>query len=345
MKKGITGLRKSAFGGATPSRRASRFLTPGVIILACFLLPPPPLRAGERRMIQGSDVTIVFDASLGAAAGDLSRNFHQSREEVEELFGWKLGLNPTVLLTADRALFERMNGGRFGVAFAVPREHAVVLYESPGAYRLSVSTETLKHELCHLALHDHIAPEALPKWLDEGTCQWVSGSLGEMLSEGALADSGEMRPSDRPIPLRNLASSFPTREDFLFLAYRESRSFVEFLGSIRGKDGVLDLLRFLSMGDGLDAAFIKSFGESPDNIETRWIESLRQRHVWMASLAIYMDQIIFLACTVLTLLACVKVLIKRKRYPETDEEGAESEVGAAGVEGAEGEEVKGDPDE
>ena len=90
---------------------------------------------------------------------------------------------------------------------------------------------------------------------------------------------------------------------------------------------------------------MKSFGQSRDEVEAKWIDSLRRRHVWMASLAAYSDQLVFFACTVLTILASVKVLIRRKKYPEPDEEGessvesvesVESEAGARGGEGGEG---------
>ena len=76
-----------------------------------------------------------------------------------------------------------MAGDPLVVAFAVPQRNLIVIdYSKMITHPLSLET-TLKHELCHILLHEHIKTEILPRWLDEGLCQWASGGIGEIIMD------------------------------------------------------------------------------------------------------------------------------------------------------------------
>jgi len=95
---------------------------------------------------------------------------------------WPIGFHTTYVLLTEGGL-EQMAGTRRIVALAIPAQNLILLDLSKMARHTFVLETTMKHELCHLLLHSYIHGTLLPKWLDEGVCQWASNGMAEIIME------------------------------------------------------------------------------------------------------------------------------------------------------------------
>lgn len=281
-----------------------------------FLDGDPVARAEDGRQ----ELVLVREEGLEVQARQIEQMYPEVRNNLENALGWKLRRSPRVVLTADREMFEQMSGSPLVSAIAVPRHQTVVMLLS-ATTSTSVMHETLEHELCHLVLHDHIRRKRLPKWLDEGICQWVSGSLGEILAGQGLVTAG-INLSRHPIPLEQLAESFPGERRLLIQAYEESRLFVDFLVARYGKDGLLKVLEHLKEGEAIDETVLKAFSTSLESLQTEWLQELRNRNMWLLWFSQYLYEILFFLGAILTVLAFVRRMIRKRDYDleEEDEE-------------------------
>ncbi len=288
--------------------------------LACIfwfsLVGSPVGRAEDGRQ----ELVLVREEALEVQARQIEQMYSEVRKSVENTLGWNLRRPPKVVLTADRELFEKMSGSPLVSAFAVPRHQTIVMLLSAAPSAPYVVHETFEHELCHLVLHDHISQGLLPKWLDEGICQWLSGSLGEILAGQGVVSSA-INISRHPIPLQELTESFPGDKDSLFQAYEESRLFVDFLVARYGRDGLLSVLESLKEGEAIEKSMLKAFSSSFESLEREWLQELQNRNLWLLWLSQYLYEILFFLCALLTVVASVRLMIRKRAYdPEEEDE-------------------------
>lgn len=282
-------------------------------VMAWFLLSTGSCCAGEQVLSQDEGLVISGEAHLGVEAKYLSQIYPQAKTEIEKSLGWKLLSKPTVWLVGNRAVFAKLSGSPFISAFAVPSAHLIVIHVSSMSSRLPVLNDTFKHELCHLFLHDHLDEQALPKWLDEGICQWISGTLGDLMA-GDRAQIGRIDMVRRLIPLRQLTVSFPGDKDSVYLAYRESLDFVEYLTTHYGAGSLRGILRRLEEGDSIDGAVSKSLSKSFQDVQDEWVNDMQKRSEWLVWTSQNLYEIIFFVMAVLSVLAFVRLKIRRARY-------------------------------
>ena len=171
------------------------------------------------------------------------------KENLGSIFGWELYLSPSILLIKDRNNFLKMAGDPLVVAFAVPRRNLIIIdYSKMITHPFSLET-TLKHELCHLLLNEHIKTEILPRWLDEGLCQWASGwhRRNHYGSKTIALKSGSFFQENLSAS-KDLQQTFPPDENSRLLAYEQSKSFVSYLVRQFGKGEVLNVLKKMKQG-------------------------------------------------------------------------------------------------
>jgi hypothetical protein len=288
-----------------------------LVCLACLLSFSGFPGAGA----SNEELVVVGEKRLDIQAQHLRESYPEIRANIENSLGWKLLSPPTVLLIADREIFEKMSGSPLISAFAIPSRHSIVIHLSSATSEAYVLHETFEHELCHLLLHDHIKDGLLPKWLDEGICQWVSGSLGEILAGMGTAASG-IKLLPHPIPLQQLTVSFPGERGSLIQAYQESRLFVEYLVAQYGKGCLLDVLKHLKEGAPIDQAFSQAFPKSLPSLEEEWLKGLGSRSLWLLWVSEYLYEILFVFGALLTVVAFIRVMIRKRNYDpgEEDEE-------------------------
>jgi hypothetical protein len=300
---------------------------PILLLIAWLLASNNSVCAENHIFFQDENLIVIGDSRLEPEAAYLVQSYPEARSDLEKTLGWELLSRPRVYLTGNREEFERISGSPFVSALAIPSEHIILVYITPATSKPYVLNETFRHELCHLLLHDHIKEPNLPRWLDEGVCQWISGTLGEILrGEGAAADRVET--AGRFIPLNRLAVSFPRDGESLFLAYEEGRSFVEFVAGHYGRDGVVRILKRLGEADSdekdpIEAAVAGALGKSFREVQEEWIEDMGRRRAWLVWTAQHMYEIVFFGAAVLSVAGFVRMKVRKGRLG--DEDGEEEE--------------------
>lgn len=285
------------------------------LFLICLLLfLPVPLRGAEPHAVETDAVIVLFEEPMEAAARGVSDIYPVLREELEETLGWRLDSRPAVLLVKDRETFQGMAHSNLFTAFADPRQELIVIDYSRMTADPSTIATTLKHELCHLLLHRHIQNANLPKWLDEGVAQWVSGGMAEIIMRRDRSVLNRAVLSGSYIRIEDLTERFPEDRTSLLTAYEESRDLVEYIVREFGTAGLLDILRHLKEGDTPERAIRRGLLIPLDELEREWLKDLRNRATWLTYLTVHLYQILFFLGALLTILGFIRAVIRKRRY-------------------------------
>lgn len=287
----------------------------------------PGTTSAGKSAIGDEKVIVRFDDRLQNAAKEILRLYPSIRAELKKDLGWETDFRPEVVLMKDSAAFRKVSGSELVTAFAVPEEDLIVIdYSKMGVHPFTIDV-TLKHELCHLELHRHITREKLPRWLDEGTCQWVTGGLAEIISEGSRSVLRDAVLSNRLISIEGLTQSFPSDGRDLLLAYEESRSIVEYVKEKFGVSGVRGILEQISKGDDLEYAVRKSLSISSNDLEMQWRSSISRTNLWPSYIRDNLYEALFLFSALITVYGFFRVLKRKREYKDEDKgEGEEGKT-------------------
>jgi len=289
-----------------------------LLVLSLLLLHPMPLKGEQASVIETDAVIVLFEKSLEGVAKGVIDIYPAVREELEETLEWRLNFRPAVLLMKDRKAFQQMARSTLIMAFADPGQGLIVIDYSYMAAHPSLLRTTLKHELSHLLLHRHIQTANLPRWLDEGIAQWVSGGMAEILMNRDRFILNRTVLSGTYIRIRDLTMRFPAEEIPLLTAYEESRDLTEYIHREFGRNGLLDILRYLKRGDTPERAIHRSLFISLDELERRWLNDLRKRSTWFTYLTVHLYQILFFLGALLTMFGFIRARIKKRTYRKDD---------------------------
>ena len=290
-----------------------------LISLALSLfLAVSPLYA-ETATMGTTDANIIFDGSLSGAARDVAREYPSIRSELESTFKWKTDFRPDIVLVKDRRQFMDIAGSDLIVAYAVPGRNLIVLDTSRIYAKPFTLETTLKHEACHLLLHRQIEQDRLPRWLDEGICQWASGGIAELLSGEEEGIFTKAAVSGSLIDIQRL-DRFPSDERNLVLAYQESKSIVQYIVARFGSQGLLALLENMHRGDTVQEAVRRTFSISLPELEKAWQSSVKRRHTWFLYFSDNIYTVIFTLTAIITIYGFIRLVKKRRAYKDEDEE-------------------------
>ena len=272
-------------------------------------------------VIKTDEIAIVYERPLQSAAEDIMRLYPKLRLELMDIFGWNFDTPAQVILISRSQDFQSMTGNEYFVAYAIPNRNLIVIDHTKMNIRPFTLEITLKHELCHLFLHRHINNRNLPKWFDEGVCQWISDGVGELFVATGWSGLDAAVMAGRIIPFKRLTDSFPRDRASLTLAYEQSKSLINYLDRRYGFAAILEILDFLRDGESIDYAVRGSLDVSLDQLETEWREQLETTPRWLIFLASHLYAILFLLAALLTMFGFIRLLIKRKRiYREWEED-------------------------
>lgn len=294
-----------------------------VFTISLFMMFHGLLHAAQRSVLRDKEVVVFFEEPLRVAAEEAATLYPILKKELENTLERPVNFRPTVLLVKDSETFQRMAGTNLTVAFAVPDRNLMVIdYSKTRTDPFSIET-TMKHELCHLLLHNHIKEENLPRWLDEGVCQWVSDGIAELImtQKGSVLDEAIL--SGRYISIRALTVRFPRDERYLVLAYEESKSLVEYMISSFGEEAVLSVLNYLEDGVEVDGAIIRGLSISLDELESRWLHHLKRRITWVTYLINHLYEILFFLAAMAMIYGFIKGWMKKRAYRDMEEENGE----------------------
>lgn len=179
---------------------------------------------------------------------------------------------------------------------ADPARGVIMLAIEPGASQGILMDQRIPHELMHVMLYRNLGPgyRNLPAWLREGMAvlaeNYPNSDQDRVLAEAAAANG--------LIPLKDLCASFPAGVGEAFLAYAQSRSFVNYLQAHHGSTGILNLARIYA--DGVDCATgpERAFGASLSSLELDWRRSVLGQNAFGTAFQ-NMLPYLFLLCLVL----------------------------------------------
>jgi hypothetical protein len=277
----------------------------------------------QTQILQNDDIAVVYEPPLKAAAGEVLRMYPVLRQELEGLFGWHLNAGAQVVLVKTNQTFQNLARNNLIVAFAVPDKNLIVIDYSRMSTRPFNLSITLKHEMCHLLLHEHINSGNLAKWVDEGVCQWASDGIGEILMDqnGSGLDAAIM--AGQTLRLSRLAETFPGDTRSLTLAYEESKSVVAFIDRQFGKQALLNILSDLKNGKTIETASMQNLSITISELENQWLTEIERTPRWLVYLADNLYGILFFLAALLTVCGFLLRLKRKRRWEDEQEEDDE----------------------
>jgi hypothetical protein len=279
--------------------------------------------AVEQSILHTQDLVVVYDAGLEPTGRQAAEEYPAIKQELETLFQWSLDLRPTLVLLKDNKRFRNLAGDNLVVAYALPNKNVVVIDHSKMNTSPFMLRNTFKHELCHLLLHHYIRDDNLPRWLDEGICQWASDGFADIIMDTKRNLLPTAILSDTYFDLEKLQHQFPQDKNSLMLAYQQSKSVVEYLSSTYGSQGILDFLKLLQQGYDLESAFEFRFAMPIDEFQYQWRGHLKKNINWFTYVSIHLYEILFVLAALLTILGFVRKMVRRRAYSaQEDEEDA-----------------------
>jgi len=295
------------------------------LIFLIFLLLNPLVVRGELPVaiktdrVQTENFLLLFEPSLVKPAQHIIEVFPRIKSDLENNLGWNLNLKPVILLIHYNKTFRKISSLPYVSAFAVPQKQLIVIDYSKMNLNLFILEITLKHELCHLLLHNHIKTSHIPRWLDEGVAQWVSDGMSELL----IAKQGDvLQPavlSGTILNLENISKTFPYNKPELFLAYEESKNIVEYIVMKFGKNGLCSILDNLKNGNNINAAILKTTDISKDQLEADWHKYLKKNNTWFIWITIHIYEILFFLTAITSVYGFFKLSIKKRNYTDEDD--------------------------
>ena len=277
-----------------------------------FILAFTPIHAENLAVTEGNDIIVQYNEPLKNAAKEVIELYPRIKQELKGILGWEIDFKPSIVLIRENARFQEIIANPYIIAFAIPHKDLIVIDYS----KMNVSPFTLgvtmKHEMCHVLLGRNIPSERLPRWLNEGFCQWVTGGVGELMIDDRQPNLNKASLSHRLIPLSLLSRNFPVDRDQLILAYEESKNVVEYMVTEYGQRGVVSVMSYLKEGDDIDEATRKGLSISLDELEERWTQHLQQRVTWIGYVAANIYTILLFAAALLTICGFLRIIIKRR---------------------------------
>jgi len=290
-----------------------------IIYLVLFISLFGSVCIAQTAVIQNDQVAVIYGPPLQSAAREIVEIYPAVKQDLQDIFGWSLNFKPQVVLVKSNQEFQGVTGNPLFVAVAVPERQLVIIdYSKMNVHPFTLAT-TLKHELCHLLLHDYLGNQKLPRWLDEGICQWASDGIAEILLDDGRSVLNTAVLSGRQLPLARLRDRFPQDRMSLILAYAQSKSIVDYITREYGRKAVLDILRRLQNGDSAEEALDRVLSMSIEALEDDWLGHLKRAPTVLAFIADHIYSVLFFLAAILTILGFVRLVIRRRKYSEEEE--------------------------
>jgi len=168
-----------------------------------------------------------------------------------------------------------------------PEYAAGVAYSELGLVLLSLTpihpgqeqdlAEVFRHELAHVALHDALNGQAVPRWFNEGFAVFASGesSFTRMKTLSMSTIGGSL------IPLHDLERSFPDDETKAQVAYAEAVDVVRFLVRREDVHRFRALITELREGRTFEQAVLDAYAIDLATLELEWRDDASRRYTFV----------------------------------------------------------------
>jgi len=187
----------------------------------------------------------------------------------------------TIYVAEDEEDFRLKLGSDFpdwGIGAAISRHNLIVL-KSPIKFRYNRPfPEVLEHELAHIFLNKKSSGANLPRWIDEGFAMLQSKEwrIGQDITVVRAIFTGSVIPLSQIEDLNHFSGSKAQ------LAYTESYLALSYFLDAYGKESFFELLDYLSLGESLDLAFLKTAGSSYLGFQAEFLSYLKKRYNFVA---------------------------------------------------------------
>ncbi|MBL9099781.1 MAG: hypothetical protein JNL82_02425 [Myxococcales bacterium] len=164
-----------------------------------------------------------------------------------------------------------------GVAHSESGE-IVIAQHAPDGSRTDLDG-LLRHELAHVALHRATGGQPLPRWFHEGVAESFGAGIDLLRSQtlaGAIFGPGVP-------PLATLEDNFHGTDAIAAtVGYAAARDFVNYLRDRDDKDGaeLRQVLTEIRHGRSFDAALVKVYGRTLEELDAEWRSGLTGRYAW-----------------------------------------------------------------
>ncbi len=276
---------------APPSPEESTEVPPAVSALPSSVADAPRTAAGALRM---PPIPAGFNSY---DAGWVRFVYHpSSRERVQPLIAQADAVRHELVarlgfpaLTQVRVEVARTPGemATFAPAGAPYPDYAAgVAYSEIGLVLLSLTpvhpgaeqdlAEVFRHELSHVALHDAVNGQPVPRWFNEGFAVLASGETSFVRMRTMLmANVGGSL-----IPLQNIERSFPSDETQAQVAYAEAVDVVRFLVRREDVHRFHALIQRMRAGEAFDKAVLDAYGIELATLEVEWRDDVSRRYTF-----------------------------------------------------------------
>jgi hypothetical protein len=211
-----------------------------------------------------------------------------------------------IQLAPNRRAFRDLIGEgapEWGAAFALPAEQRIIMQGSGASSEAGDPVRVLRHELAHLALHEHLGALA-PRWFDEG---YASYAAGEWDREQVIATN--LALAVRGVPsLLALDSGFYAGSARADAAYALAHRAVAELAALDPDRGLTLLLRYWRAEGSFERALRRAYGLTQGQFEQRFRDRTRRRY---GGLALVTD--VTLAAALLVFIVGPFYVIRRRR--------------------------------
>ncbi|WP_373500282.1 peptidase MA family metallohydrolase [Desulfococcus sp.] len=267
----------------------------------------------------GPDVTVFSPPALAVSADEILRMVPRLKQDLVDRFNRPFPGHVTIWLLNDARLFAQMIGRPYFSAFVRPEAGAMVIDNTKMHHAPLTLETTLKHELCHLMLHRWIPASQLHRWLDEGVAQWYSDGFSELLAAGGGEALRRAVLSNNIPSFEDVNGYFSQDRPSVILAYEASRSIVDHMVRQYGVEGLLAFLGALGDGASPDAALYAAAGVSLGEFEAGWRKALAKTDAWWVIGSIHFYEILFFTAAVITCIAFLRLMAKKKRYADDED--------------------------
>ena len=165
----------------------------------------------------------------------------------------------------------------WGAAVAFPEERRIVMQGSGAGPDAGDPLRVLRHELAHLALHEHLG-DLPPRWFDEG---YASVAAGEWGRDEALTTVLALVLRGVP-PLDSLDSYFRAGSGRAEQGYALAHRAVAELAALDPERGLTLFLAYWRETGSLDQAVRRAYGLTLADFEKHWQRRTRRRYGGLA---------------------------------------------------------------
>lgn len=260
------------------------------------ILPPP----ADFNSYDEGWLTLTYHPSLSAEVRRLVVTGQEARRDLSTLLGRPVLDRVRVRVGRTPGEMETLapRGGRY------PRYAAGVAYSELDLILLSANprypgeryelAEIFRHELAHVALHDALGRDKVPRWFNEGFAVYASGEAETARIQALWTAT----VADNLIPLSRLRDSFPADGTTASVAYAQAADLIRFLLRNGQEPRFRDLLERIARGQDFEDALSDAYSTELFALEQEWRRDLARRYtfwpvlfggstVWMLAIGLF----------------------------------------------------------